>query len=172
MKILQFPELRQIFCYDCGACALSCILAYNGIDQREDCIMKMAGTTGDGTSTSGIIRVLDYFGLEYVVGILTIDDLKQAIDQQYPTIITLQAYKTSSLPYTECWDDGHYVVAIGYDAKRIFFEDPSSYKRTWLSHLELSDRWHDVDLKGKIFNWGCTVKSKPKFKPNESIHME
>jgi len=40
MKILDFPELRQTFNYDCGAKALQSVLAYYGIDIREEEIIK------------------------------------------------------------------------------------------------------------------------------------
>ena len=51
-------------------------------------------------------------------------DLRRGIDAGHPTLITLQAYRTSNRPYRELWDDGHWVAAIGYDRHRIYFEDP------------------------------------------------
>ena len=173
MKILQFPELRQTYNFDCGACALASILAYYGIDVREDRIMETAGTTKDGTNPAGISKVLAYYGLDFNMGPMSIDDVKKEIDSSYPILITLQAYKTSDLPYSECWDDGHYVIAIGYDERNLYFEDPSSYKRTWLSFIELAERWHDVGADGiKLIQWGCVIKGSPKYRPDEATHMD
>ena len=171
--MLRFPELRQIYCYDCGACALTCILAYYGIDTREDCVMKLAGTSKNGTEIAGITQVLSFYGLKYVAGSIEIEAIKEALDSKQPILITLQAYKSSDLPYVRCWDDGHYVVAIGYDDTRIYFEDPSSFKRTWLSYSELRERWHDIDADGsKIHNWGCIVKGTPKYSSKDAVHMD
>jgi len=58
------------------------------------------------------------------------DDLRQAIDDGHPTLVTLQAYRESNRPYRELWDDGHWVVAIGHDKRQILFEDPSAFHRT------------------------------------------
>lgn len=70
------------------------------------------------------------------------------------------------------WTDGHYVVAIGYDRGKIYFEDPYAYERTFLSFRELNDRWHDV-AGGNIYNhFGIALYGKaPKFKSRRMIHM-
>lgn len=48
------------------------------------------------------------------------------------------------------WDDGHYVVVIGFDRTRVYFEEPSlDGRRGWLSHQELLDRWHCWTLGGE-----------------------
>ena len=173
MKTLRFPELRQTFNFDCGACSLSCVLVYFGIEMREDNIIKLAGTTKDGTDTTGILKVLAYFGLKYSAGQMTTEDIRRSIDKKHPVIITLQAYGSTDVPYCDGWDDGHYVVAIGYDDTRIYFEDPAAYRRTWLSDTELAERWHDIEGNGnKLYNWGCIVEGMPKFKPNDSVRMD
>lgn len=173
MKILQFPELRQVYNFDCGASALASILTYYGIDVREDKLMSLAETSKDGTGLAGIAKVLEYYGLEFQMGSISTEELKLFINEGYPVLITLQAYKISDLPYTECWDDGHYVVAIGYDERNIYFEDPSSYKRTKLSFVELVERWHDIESNGtKLIQWGCVVKGTPQYRPNDINHMD
>ena len=173
MQTLNFPELRQIYNYDCGACAVCCVLAYYGLDIREEWIMALAKTTSDGTDMTGIASVFSYLGFVTEIKTqMTIDNLCRAIDMNAPTIICLQAYRSELTPYNVNWDDGHYVVAIGYDKSRIYFEDPSSYKRTWLSHQELMDRWHDVDHDKQIYQWGCTVYGVPAYSPGEAIHMD
>lgn len=173
MQTLSFPELRQIYNYDCGACAVCCVLAYYGLDVREEWVMQLAKTNSDeGTPINGIISVFDYFGFSTDHGTKDEGMLCNAIDNGFPTIITLQAYRSENKPYSECWNDGHYVVAIGYDRSKIYFEDPSSYKRTWLSRKELFERWHDVDNGEKIYWWGCTVQGEPKYVANDATHMD
>jgi uncharacterized protein YvpB len=40
--------------------------------------------------------------------------------------VLIQAWKdeNDTTPYPNDFEDGHYVVAIGYDKKNFFFEDP------------------------------------------------
>ena len=100
---------------------------FAGLEEREDRIAVLAGTTKTGTSTEGILRVLRYYGLlsapasgcgPTICG--------KPSTTAIPTLLTLQAYRESSRPYRELWDDGHWVVAIGHDKRRILFENPSS----------------------------------------------
>jgi hypothetical protein len=147
-------------------------LAWCGIDVREDFVDRMAGTTEDGTEIAGMLRVLDYYGIETEAGTMTVPDLRRSIDIGRPTIITLQAYRDKPVLYADDWEDGHYVIAIGYDLRRIYFEDPSVYRRSWLSDIELADRWHDIDEGKKVCNWGCVIKTKSRYKHNDSAHMD
>ena len=105
------------------------------------------------------------------------DDLRAAIDKEHPVMLTLQAYRDGdvAIPYSERWEDGHYVVAIGYDDKRIIFEDPASFHRTFLSDGELVERWHDYDggtNAPKLYGWGCTLLSPCEYKPDYMERME
>ena len=172
MKIIPYPETRQVFSFDCGANALVSVLVFAGLEEREDRVALLAGTT-NGTSTEGILRVLRYYGLRHRARQrMRADDLRRAIDDGHPTLFTLQAYRESNRPYRELWDDGHWVVAIGYDRSRIYYEDPSAFHRTWLADEELRQRWHDMDRGKRIRQWGCTVLVKGQFIPGHHIHMD
>jgi ABC-type bacteriocin/lantibiotic exporter with double-glycine peptidase domain len=173
MKILEYPETRQTFCYDCGANGLVSFLVYGGVEEREDRVALLAKTTKNGTDPAGILRVLNYYGLPYTAGDhMQPDNLRAGIDQGFPTILALQAYRASHRPYRELWQDGHWVVAIGYDERRILFEDPSSFFRTWLGDQELHERWHDLDAKKRIIGWGCTLLIKGVYHHDLQRHME
>jgi predicted double-glycine peptidase len=63
MRILEFPETRQVFNFDCGANALVSVLVFAGLEEREDRVAMLARTTHNGTSTTGILRVMQYYGL-------------------------------------------------------------------------------------------------------------
>ena len=173
MKIIPYPETRQVFNYDCGANALVSVLVFAGLEEREDRVALLAGTTKAGTDTEGIVRVLRYYGLpRRARQQMHVNDLRRAIDAGHPTLLTLQAYRESSRPYRELWDDGHWVVAIGHDKRRILFEDPSAFHRTWLADEELRQRWHDLDRGKRIRQWGCTVLVKGQFTPGHHVHMD
>ena len=133
----------------------------------------LARTTKNGTGTAGVLRVLDYYGVAHRASQhMRVADLRLGIDAGFPTLLTLQAYRESSRLYRELWDDGHWVVAIGYDRRRILFEDPSAFHRTWLADDELLERWHDVDRGKRIRRWGCTVRVRKQYEHDRIIHMD
>ena len=173
MRILEFPETRQVFNFDCGANALVSVLVFAGLEEREDRVAMLARTTHNGTSTTGILRVMQYYGLPYRAGQrMKVNDLRRGIDAGFPTLVTLQAYRESNRPYRELWEDGHWTVAIGHDKRRILFEDPSAFHRTWLADEELHQRWHDMDRGKRIRQWGCTVFVNGQFKAGHHLHMD
>jgi ABC-type bacteriocin/lantibiotic exporter with double-glycine peptidase domain len=159
MMIKNFPELRQVYSYDCGATALQAVLIYYGFDVREDKLMELAKTNKDGSSPENILKVFKHFKLKAkLIRRMSLAELKRYLDQGRPVIIALQAWSGQKKDYAQSWIDGHYVVAIGYDHQKIYFEDPSSVNRTYLSHQELLTRWHDCDANGKkYYNLGIVA---------------
>ena len=92
-------------------------------------------------------------------------------------ILLLQAwrdYSKDNLDWNTDYNDGHYVVAIGYNDTCLFFEDPSSVVRTYLTFEELETRWHDVDDNNKTKNHhvAVVIKGNKQFKSNLIIHMD
>ncbi len=175
MKIIVLPQLRQTYCYDCGANALQSVLVYYGIEVREDCLIKLTGTSKEGTSIKGIIKVAEKYGLKTESKQMTIDDIKWYIKKDVPVIIALQAWtEKEKVDWENDWVDGHWVVAIGYTKDKIIFEDPSSFVRVYLKYEELEKRWHDVDTNGKkYFHHGIAIfGKKPKFDRDKIVHME
>ncbi len=184
-KILTYPETRQFYAFDCGANALMSMLVYAGVEEREERIAKLAGTTEkEGTSTEGILFCFGYFGLEVSAGEgMTIADIREAIDQGHPVLLTLQAYRDADnmTPYKDDWDDGHYVVAIGYEGDgtapdgKIILEDPASFHRTFLTDGELDVRWHDSDGAAnppRLEHWGCILMTPGVYNPDITERME
>lgn len=175
LKILDFPELRQIYNYDCGANAMQSILTYYGEDVREQFVMELAGTTDDGTSVTGIKKVADKYKIPYKDGRFTINDLKMHIDNKWPTMMPIQAYPENpdDVVYESDWDDGHWVLAIGYSQTGMEFEDPSSTKRTFIDYEDLDKRWHDVDNdKSKLDHYGIVFMGIPIYRSGDIIKME
>lgn len=173
--LIPFPELRQVYHYDCVACALTCVLAANNINVREDEVIRIAKTTEkDGTDPPGVFEVLEHFGLKYRAGSMAIQDIKSAIKNGHPVLLMLQAYRDNpTIPYQDCWDDGHGVVCIGCGDGKFVFEDPASYTRTWLSEDELLTRWHDTDVNGtRLLSWGCEILQRPQFESGKIVRME
>jgi len=179
---IDFPELRQTYNFDCGASALQQVLCYYGVEEREDNLMKQLKTVTTeqqehGTKLSNLKKVAEYYGLDAEVKKnMKIDDLKKLIDDKTPVILLIQAWRDFSVnkEWKKDFSDGHYVSCIGYDDRCLYFEDPSSFTRTYLSYEELEERWHDVDddNKTKIYNTGVIIYGVPRFKKDIFVHMD
>lgn len=176
MKTFNFPELKQVCEYDCGACALESVFMYYGVDVFEKDIIEIAGTVPkNGTSIKGILKAIKHFGFESELKELNIEDLKKYIDKKIPIILRLQAWSQhQNTDWIKDWKDGHYVVVIGYDNKNFYFEDPWTTDRTYLNFEELLERWHDIDVDDKKYlNCGIIIKGKTKkYDAKKAIHME
>ena len=143
------PDVRQSTSYSCGAAALQAVLAYWGVSEREDRLMARLRTSPEqGTSPDNIIRVAREYDLE--AGLkegLGLADLEAGLREGWTVIVDLQAWRESAAaPWTETWDDGHYVVLLGVDEANLYFEDPSLLgARGSIPKREFLDRWHDYE---------------------------
>jgi len=143
------PDVRQSTGYTCGASALQAILAYWGTEEREDRLAaRLHSTPEAGTHPLDIVRVAREFGLtaELRDG-LDLADLERALADGTTVIVDLQAWRDrTDVPWTETWDDGHYMVLLGMDAANLYFEDPSLLgARGVIPRAEFVDRWHDYE---------------------------
>jgi predicted double-glycine peptidase len=149
-KTIQMHSLRQTFDFDCGAKAMQTLLAYYGVEMREDALMEELELSGrDGASVEKMIAVASRKGFEVQAGPgWTIDDVKQHVDQDRPVIVLVQAWVDRYMTLRDWrnhWDDGHYAIVMGYGKGVLFFEDPASFHTTWLKEQEFLARWHDRD---------------------------
>jgi len=168
-KTISFPDVRQSKSFSCGASAVQAILYYYGIEIREDkLISKLNTNSEEGTNINRIEKLFKEYNLKTKSQqLMTIDDLKSYIDKNIPVIICIQAWGDKNKDYSS-YDNGHYVIAVGYDDKNIICEDPSlNDNRGSLSYQELDKRWHDIDGKNKLEHFGIVVFGKPpKFDPS------
>lgn len=149
--LLPVPDIRQSTSYSCGASALQGVLMYYGEEHLESELMNMASTDPEqGTNPRQMVAVARELGFEAEVRQnLTLDDLRSSLARKEPVIVAIQAWREGDSlqkPWTDLWDDGHYVVVIGMDDKRVWFEDPSLLgTRGYIDLQEFQDRWHDKD---------------------------
>jgi predicted double-glycine peptidase len=175
VKMLTFPKYRQSFEFDCGATATQSVLAYYGIDVNEGEVIKLAGTNETGTMPAGISAAIKHFGLEQKSGAMKMEEVKKYLDQNIPVVLVLQAWASHLVvDWANHWKSGHYVVAIGYDEEKVYFEDPASSHRTFLTFEKLEERWHDVDTAGnKYDHWGMAIFGKvPSYNPEAMLALE
>ena len=143
------PDVRQSTGYTCGAAALQAVLAHWGISEREDRIAARLRTTPEhGTHPMDIVRGAAEFGLraELREG-LGLADLEAGLKSGATIIVDLQAWRgNEEKPWTETWEDGHYMVLLGMDGRNLYFEDPSLLgSRGFIPRQEFLDRWHDYE---------------------------
>lgn len=143
------PDVRQSTGYTCGASALQAVLAYWGTEEREDRLAaRLRSTPEAGTHPLDIVRVAREFGLSADLREgLELSDLEAGLAAGTTVIVDLQAWRDrADLPWTETWDDGHYMIFLGMDGENLYFEDPSLLgSRGTIPRSEFVDRWHDYE---------------------------
>jgi len=125
-------------------------MAYYGVYIQEDELINELGTGKDGTRVDKMISVAESKGFhvearEHWSGL----DVKRYIDRGVPVIVLLQAWAERFMTLKDWrndYDHGHYAVVIGYAKGVVLFEDPASFRRTWLREYEFLARWHDLDV--------------------------
>lgn len=142
---------RQTYDFDCGAAALQVVMEYYGVEIRGDKIRKELKTNENGTSYVDMIALAQKQGFQVFASEgVTLEQLKRFVDDGYPVIVLVQAWAEKYMTLAEWkkdYDNGHYVVVIGYQDNIIIFEDPASCRRTWLTEKEFLARWHEFDNK-------------------------
>lgn len=97
---------------------------------------------------------------------MTLSELQGYIDRKIPVIILIQAWRSQEskdMDWNQIWQDGHYVIAIGYDDKYIYIEDPSILGGIgYIPNQEFLSRWHDFDPYPfkKYIHYGMTIEGK------------
>jgi len=175
LRLIRVPMTRQATDYTCGVAAVQSLLGYYGEDARErELYAELQPDSKMGTNTHNIAALFRKRGFEVAVttGAL-LSDLKKALDDAKPVIVTIQAWGDKP-DYTKEWEDGHFAVAIGYDKKNIYFMDPSTLGHyTYIPSAEFLARWHDYEKEGKLIRFMLTAsKNAPVYNPDRILRME
>lgn len=146
---IPLPDLQQPENYSCGL-ALMSIAKYFGLgpDNFSEPKEEMGTTEKDGTYYGDILKYALDLGLDAEVKTeMTRDDLKKLLDEKIPVLISMQAFALDPEEYDDpdLEENGHYIVAIGYDDEDYFyFMDPSIIcQRGYLSWADFDKRWHE-----------------------------
>jgi predicted double-glycine peptidase len=164
------PNTFQQTDYTCGPASLLAVCEYFGVGPRTEREIKAdMGTPPTGADPGHIMQALVKYGLEFKPFYpMSIRQLKASVDRRRPVILMLQAWGETTQgkwrpTYQWIWRDGHWVVAIGYDANGVFFEDPSiRTARGFIAFDELKERWHDWGARYEhMYYYGiCVWKAK------------
>lgn len=167
--LIELPQTRQATNYTCGVAVVQSILAYNGVKLREDVLAeKVKATPERGTAPDAMMSYLAEHGIgTRLVKNMTLAELRAFIDASCPVICFLQAWNEDpEFDYSTGWEDGHYAIAIGYDAERVYFMDPSTIANyTYIPNQQFLSRWHDGDETHQVYQAGIVVSnSNPTYK--------
>lgn len=174
--LIPVPLTRQATDYTCGAAALQSVLGYYGENIREQALAKeLRSDSVNGTKYENIAAFAKRHGLSVrVMRNATIESLCKILDDGIPAICLIQAWPERKVNYAKDWDDGHYVVAVGYDQNNIYFMDPCTLGNyTYIPKPEFLERWHDKTTGEKLVHFAMAMKkAKPAFDPLEIKKME
>ncbi|PJD93703.1 MAG: hypothetical protein CK425_12500 [Parachlamydia sp.] len=176
-NLIPVPLTRQSTDYTCGVSVLQSLLAYYGDDIREDNLAKALGAASEsGTDYKSSIEYAKSKGYEVMVyNNMTLDQLQESIAKGQPVICAIQAWADTPANYDKDWEDGHYVIAVGYDKERVYFMDPSTLGNyTYIPIPEFLQRWHDIDQRGiKLIHFGIVItKNKPVYNPENITYLK
>ncbi len=175
--MIDIPHGRQTFGYDCGAKALQVVLAYYGIDVREDRLIRELNCDHHGTPVRDMIAVAEKKGFKVRAEKgMSLEAVKACVDANYPVIILLQAWADADMTLDD-WkgtdEHGHYVVVIGHYGNIVVFRDPSSFSKTWMTEEELTARWHGAgDSSGERLDRFAIVLLGKRPSIRELVHMD
>jgi len=164
--MINLHSLRQTYDFDCGPKALQSVMAYYGVEIREDELLESLGTGDEGTSVTDMVAVAQRHGFQVkACSGWTLRELKRMVNAGVPVIVLLQAWADKYMTLEDWrtdYEDGHYAIVIGFAKGVILFEDPASFRRTWLREREFLARWHDRDSKtNQIFeHFGMVLMGK------------
>jgi uncharacterized protein len=152
---VQLPNVVQHSNFTCGAAALQAVCAYFGVgpDTEYEYVKELGTWLLGSTNPEDIVSAAKRYGLQaFAKEDMASEELKGYLDEEKPVIVCLQAYGNPKY-YRKYERSGHYIVAIGYDSRHLFFEDPSLYgHRGSLTYRDFERRWHDIDAFGKFYN--------------------
>lgn len=164
-NIIKIPMTRQATNYTCGVAALQSVLMFYGDEFLESDLAKLLkANPQEGTAYAEMKRFSESKGYNVqVYKDMKVTDLKKLLDAGKPVICLIQAWPERKVNYKTDWDDGHYVVTIGYDDGNVYFMDPSTLGNyTYIPTDEFLVRWHDTDSKVKLNHFGMVVQKKAK----------
>lgn len=153
--IVPVQNANQKSNYDCGPAALRAIAKLFGYNNgQDDLIDKTDADKRKGSHPEDLLMVAHELGMKAVAKKnMTLESLLKQIREGRPVICAIQAWahkdkcpNRGRLEYEyKQLKHGHYVVAMGYDEKYIYFEDPSikNGKRGKLKYDEFLNRWYD-----------------------------
>jgi predicted double-glycine peptidase len=182
LNLIKVPRLRQATDYTCGVCALQAVLAYYGEDVREDELARaLKANTKDGTRYREIVAYSRAHGYEVEIKKdADLADLEAVLKSGRPAICLIQAWADSNstdgkqkIDYSKDWQNGHYVVAVGFDKDNFYFMDPSTVGTyTYIKRDQFLERWHDTDGREKLRHFAMAISKGKTYDPDAITELK
>ncbi|MDX2086452.1 MAG: C39 family peptidase [Kofleriaceae bacterium] len=170
---VELPPTAQRTDYTCGAAAVRSVATFYGVGRATEAeVAADMRMTVDGSDPVQLRRALARYGLAHREHRgMTDTELRAYLDARCPVIIMLQAWGARR-SYRAHWDDGHWVVVIGYDVRGVFVMDPSlERERGFLRWRDLDERWHDIEGRARhhVERYGLAVWSARRSRPARDV---
>ena len=133
-----------------------------------------------GTHPDDIVRAARSLGFDAELHEhMSLKELISYISHKIPVIVNIQAWSNEKNPLKKAkaynkLEDGHYVVAIGFNDANIYFEDPSEKdSRMFIPKTEMIRRWKDkeaYDQHSETFGLGIVIRSHTPPKEKQVIN--
>jgi ABC-type bacteriocin/lantibiotic exporter with double-glycine peptidase domain len=137
------PKGTQSYRYDCGTKVLHLVMAYYGVEVPYYQLLRRAHEHKRyGLPEATLIKMAKRRDFKVIAhDEFTLDEVKKHVAKNRPVIVIMQAWG-QNVDYKQTNDYSHYSIIVGFDRKRIIFNDPLSFKNAWMKESEFIDRWH------------------------------
>lgn len=162
---IDAPSLEQNDDYSCGAVLLEAFARHfdvapddNDVNVREWFKRKLGTTRSGGTPPPRMEMLARDLGLHPEIRHpMSDDELRESLDAGRPVVCCLQAWGTPAEYDRD--ESGHYVGAIGYDERNVYFEDSMIRRaRGYMGWSQFGERWHDKGADGTPYRrWGMSL---------------
>src|SRR5688572_9437111 len=130
---IPVPDTVQQTDWTCGAASVRAICGYFGCGPSTERQYKLdMSIPRAGADPEHLMWGFLRYGLDFRAYYpMTVEQLESSVRRGRPVLLMLQAWGKDKRTgqyrrsYARVWQDGHWVVAIGYDREGVYFEDPS-----------------------------------------------
>jgi len=162
-NLIKVPQVYQPNGYSCGLAALQSVLAYYGKEFRFDELEEDIKPDPEvGAEENRMVKFARAYGLKADFhDDVSIKALWTLLDEGIPVIVTIQAWPKKKKNLEKSWDEGHYIVAIGYDNENVYFMDSSVLGHyTFIPIKEFENRWRNLENDKKLIHPAIVITSK------------
>ena len=174
--VSDFPDVRQLDHYSCGAAASMAVGLYWGVGPKTLAAWKRALGTSEEKSTkpTAIVGYFESLGMKVTAKQnMSLLELEEHVnDHNVPVIICCQDYGPA-LPKKAAFAYGHYLVVIGIYENLVICQDSSEDNviansgsvqkpgRIVIAMGDFQRIWHDEDEDGKKYTrYGIAIEPK------------